>query len=147
MFGQCVLLVANIHISRSFSRRIPKALSHFATKCENIVDSFHKDVESRTSSTASYSELFQTLASQLHTYHSSFQQVALSAKQIVNSRQREANREFIPSIAQSLHLTYNTCGQAKGKWPFRLMARLLICLIGRQGRISVYEGCCVSRCG
>ena len=55
------------------------------------------------------------LAQQLRNYEAMFQELAAQMGELVNSMQREANREFTPVIARNLSAAYDWCAADTGK--------------------------------
>lgn len=102
------------HWEKNFSRRIPSVLRSFTTKTNLILKNFHQAVESRSRKNGTGIAGLVMLAQQLRTYESSFSILNIEMIEAINSLQRDANREFVPVIAQNLVSSYHHCAGESG---------------------------------
>lgn len=73
---------------------------------KTLLQSFHKDIESRSMKSGAGSAGLGLLGQQLQNYDMQFGQLSERMVECINAQQREANREFTPFIARKLAESY-----------------------------------------
>jgi hypothetical protein len=101
---------------KAFARRLPTVLQSFQRSTKSLLQSFHNEVEARAMKTGSGLAGLAMLGQQLQNYEAIFQDLTAQMIHIINERQRDANREFTPVIAQHLALAYRYCTDVSGMY-------------------------------
>src|SRR5580693_4259861 len=99
---------------RAFARRLPNVLQSYQRSAKTLLQSFHKEIEARAMKTGSGLAGLAILGQQLQTYEAIFKDLTEQMVLIINERQRDANREFTPVIAQHLASAYQYCTDVSG---------------------------------
>ncbi|KAF7869938.1 hypothetical protein EAF04_004722 [Stromatinia cepivora] len=102
------------HWENNFSRRLPSVLRSFTTKTNLILKNFHQAVESRSRKNGAGIAGLAMLSQQLRTYEATFSILNMEMVEAINNLQRDANREFVPVIAQNLASSYRHCAGESG---------------------------------
>ncbi|ESZ90745.1 hypothetical protein SBOR_8879 [Sclerotinia borealis F-4128] len=106
---------------KSFSRRLPSVLQGFTKKSNGILQTFHREVEARSRKNGAGIAGLAMLSQQLRTYEATFSILTTEMVEAINSLQREANREFVPVVAQKLASAYDWCAKEVGAGQFKRM--------------------------
>ncbi|KAK0126069.1 hypothetical protein ONS95_007689 [Cadophora gregata] len=109
------------HWEKVFAQRLPRVLSSFSRQAKGLLTAFHHDIESRSMKTGTGSAGVAMLGQQLKNYEQIFATLATQMIEIINSLQREANREFTPVIARNLSTAYDYCTSESGPGQFNRM--------------------------
>lgn len=101
---------------KSFSRRLPSVLQGFTKRANEILKTFHRDVEARSRKNGAGIARLAMLSQQLRTYEATFSILTTEMVEAINTLQREANREFVPVVARKLASAYTWCANEAGKF-------------------------------
>ncbi len=100
---------------RAFARRLPSVLQNFVKASSALLKSFHRSIESHAQSNGVGIAGFAMLSQQLRNYEVAFADLASKMIEQMNGLQREANRQFTPSIASAMSSAYNWCTEQYGE--------------------------------
>lgn len=106
---------------RAFQSRLPKAFATFTADSGKILHRFHAAVEARARENGVGIASLSTLKTQIHTYELLFSELTQELTTNMTELQREANRDFSPTIAQIMHTVYEACAEEHGKGSFARM--------------------------
>jgi hypothetical protein len=109
------------HWETAFARRLPTVLASFTRSTKSLLHKFHKAVESRALQKGTGVAGLAMLGQQLSNYERTFQDLTMQMMELMNTRQRDANREFTPVIAKSLASAYTWCTNESGPGQFMRM--------------------------
>jgi hypothetical protein len=101
---------------RAFARRLPNVLQSFQRSAKTLLQSFHREIEARALKTGTGLAGLAVLGQQLQTYEAIFKDLTAQMILVINERQRDANREFTPVIAQHLASAYQFCTDVSGMY-------------------------------
>ncbi|KAJ8060176.1 hypothetical protein OCU04_010521 [Sclerotinia nivalis] len=127
------------HWEKNFSRRLPSVLRSFTTKTNLILKNFHQAVESRSRKNGTGIAGLEMLSQQLRTYDATFSILNIEMVEAINNLQRDANREFVPVIAQNLASSYQHCAGESGKFYFHFAVNLGAKISARSWHIYAHE--------
>lgn len=100
---------------KAFARRLPSVLVEFTKRSKALLLHFHKEVEARCMKLGLGLAGLSMLGHQLRNYEAIFVDLTAVVSEVITKQQREANRDFTPSIAFALADTYEWCAAEKGK--------------------------------
>ncbi|KAJ4378700.1 hypothetical protein N0V86_005571 [Didymella sp. IMI 355093] len=106
---------------RAFQNRLPKAFATFISDSGKILHKFHEAVEIRARENGVGLASLSTLKTQIYTYEVMFRELSQVLIGSMTNLQREANRDFTPTIANIMHTVYETCTEEHGKGSFMRM--------------------------
>jgi hypothetical protein len=99
---------------KAFARGLPSVLQSFQKIAKALLQSFHRGIEARAMETGSGLAGLAILGQQLQNYEAIFKDLTAQMVLVINERQRDANREFTPVIAQHLASAYQYCTNISG---------------------------------
>jgi hypothetical protein len=102
------------HWEKAFARRLPGVLQNFSRKSKNLLTEFHTEIEARSMKQGAGVAGLAMLGQQLRTYEAIFANLTSQMIEVINTLQRDANREFTPVIANKLASAYNWCAAEVG---------------------------------
>ena len=94
---------------KSFARRVPHVLQSFTANSSALLKSFHKSVEVRVRQKGFGIAGLAMLGQQLRNYQQAFADLSKALIEQINRLQREANREFTPTIVAAMQPAYFLC--------------------------------------
>lgn len=100
---------------RTFLRRMPIVLSSFICKAASIIQAFHQDISSQAVKVGAGLAGLHMLQQQLGVYESLLKDLMNIVKDVINTCQKDINREFTPIIADHMIPAYEGCAQESGK--------------------------------
>ncbi|UPX18511.1 uncharacterized protein EKO05_0008810 [Ascochyta rabiei] len=106
---------------RAFQNRLPKAFATFIADSGKILHKFHEAVEQRARENGVGLASLSTLKTQIYTYEMLFGELSQTLTNSMTELQREANRDFTPTIASIMHTVYDICTEEHGKGSFMRM--------------------------
>lgn len=109
------------HWERAFQDKLPKAIDAFVCHSSRLLHSFHEAVEERARSNGVGLANLATLKTQISNYEEQFAAFSVLLNTKMNELQREANRDFTPTIANIMHTVYQTCADERGAGSFMRM--------------------------
>jgi hypothetical protein len=99
---------------KAFAKELPGVLHVFAGKSKSLLAKFQEDIEARNLEKESGEAAFSMLGSQLQIYQAVFATVTKQMVDLIDSLQRDANREFTPVIVAALNSAYAWCASQIG---------------------------------
>ncbi|KAH6642388.1 hypothetical protein C7974DRAFT_420684 [Boeremia exigua] len=106
---------------RAFQNRLPKAFATFIADSGKILHKFHEAVEARARDNGIGLASLSTLKTQIHTYEKLFGELNQALIHSMTEMQREANRDFAPTILDIMQTAYQTCVDEHGPGSFKRM--------------------------
>ena len=106
---------------RAFQNRLPKAFATFISDSGKILHKFHEAVETRARENGVGLASLSTLKTQIYTYEMLFGELNQVLVSNMTDQQREANRDFTPTIANIMHTVYEICAAEYGRGSFMRM--------------------------
>ncbi|KAF1918118.1 hypothetical protein BDU57DRAFT_528585 [Ampelomyces quisqualis] len=106
---------------RAFQSRLPKAFDAFIKDSGRLLHSFHQAVEERARSNGVGLANLAALKTQIYTYEQLFADLNQVLVARMTELQREANRDFTPTIANIMHTVYDICTNEHGTGSFKRM--------------------------
>jgi hypothetical protein len=110
---------------------LPKAFATFVTDSSRILLRFHEAVETRARENGVGLASLSTLKGQIYTYEMMFGELTQVLIDSMTNLQREANRDFTPTIANIMHTVYEICTDEHGKGSFARMKGHMAAFIER----------------
>ena len=102
-------------MGRAFSRRSPMVMASFARIAAACLKKFHKDIEARARQIGSGMAGLHMLQQQVGNYENLLKDLSAAVKDIINTNQKEINREFVPVIEEAMAAAYEACVEERGK--------------------------------
>jgi hypothetical protein len=109
---------------KAFGRRLPNVLENFSRKSKTLLYQFHREVEQRCVKNGIGSAGLGMLGQQLRNYEATFADLVGVMKGLINDIQRDANREFTPTIASNLASSYEWCAAEFGPGRLQVFKRV-----------------------
>ncbi|KAH9867685.1 hypothetical protein IAQ61_008279 [Plenodomus lingam] len=106
---------------RAFQSRLPKAFNTYVKNSSKILQAFHTAVEENARKNGVGLASLTMLKTQIHTYEQLYADLGTHLVTQMNELQREANREFTPSIAGIMHAVYEACTVERGRGSYKRM--------------------------
>jgi hypothetical protein len=106
---------------RAFQNRLPKAFDAFIKDSGKLLHNFHQAIEERARNNGVGLASLSALKSQIYTYEQLFADLNQVLITKMTELQREANRDFTPTIANIMHSVYDICTNECGKGSFKRM--------------------------
>ncbi|KAJ9637247.1 hypothetical protein H2199_007533 [Coniosporium tulheliwenetii] len=100
---------------KAFARRLPNVLESYKKSSNTLLKSFHRSIEARARSRGAGAAGMNVLAQQLNVYDQQFAHLAAQMVEVIQNMQRDANREFVPVIADCMTTAYEQCVAESGK--------------------------------
>jgi len=91
---------------KTFARRLPMVMANFSRNAATPLRKFHRDIEARARKIGSSIAGLSMLSHQVGTYESILKDFSTTIKDLVNSTQRDINREFTPVIERAVSLGF-----------------------------------------
>ncbi|KAF2128828.1 hypothetical protein P153DRAFT_423306 [Dothidotthia symphoricarpi CBS 119687] len=106
---------------RAFQHRLPKAFATYITNSGKILHKFHEAVEERARQNGVGLANLSILKTQIYTYEQLFKDLGTVLITQMTELQREANRDFTPTIGNSMHTAYQLCTDERGAGSYKRM--------------------------
>lgn len=123
---------------RAFQSRLPKAFNTYITKSGRILHAFHEAVEQRARDNGVGLANLSLLKQQTYNYEQLFRDLGLVLIEQMTQLQREANRDFTPTIANIMHTVYELCADERGIGSYKRMKDHLVSHVER-GRHQMFQ--------
>ncbi|KAL9124079.1 MAG: hypothetical protein Q9217_006557 [Psora testacea] len=108
-----------------FSRRVQHAINTFTRTISTVLQKFHRDTEARLLKTGTSVGGLSMLSQQVGVYEQILKDLAVSAKDMTQARQKDINREFVPVVAQAMQEAYTICQEEYGPGCFARMKAVM----------------------
>jgi hypothetical protein len=106
---------------RAFQTRLPKAVDAYINNSSRLLHGFHEAIEERAKPNGASLANLSILKTQICNYEQLFKDLGVVLFTQMNELQREANREFTPSVAEMMHAAYDVCTEERGPGSFKRM--------------------------
>ncbi|KAH7392794.1 hypothetical protein BKA66DRAFT_567533 [Pyrenochaeta sp. MPI-SDFR-AT-0127] len=106
---------------RAFQMRLPKAFGTYIGNSNKILHRFHEAIEERAHENGVSLANLSILKTQVHTYEQLFKDLGIVLLTQMTELQREANRDFTPTIANIMHTVYDLCTVEHGQGSYKRM--------------------------
>jgi hypothetical protein len=106
---------------RAFQNKLPRAFESFVTDSGKLLHSFHQAVEERARNSGVGLASLAALKTQIYTHEQLFANLNQVLITKMTELQREANRDFTPTIANIMHTVYDICANEHGAGSFKRM--------------------------
>lgn len=111
---------------RTFQNRLPSAFEVYTKNSNAILRKFHDTVEERARQNGVGLTNISALKGQIYAYEELFEGLKNDLVQKMTEVQREANRDFTPTITAIMHTAYVLCTEESGEYlPYPKMDRIL----------------------
>jgi hypothetical protein len=104
-----------------FQTRLPKAFNTYIANSGKIIHKFHEAVEERARDNGVGLANLSMLKTQIYNYKQTFKDLGIILITQMTELQREANRDFTPTIAQIMYTVYDTCTIERGPGQYKRM--------------------------
>ncbi|MCJ1231836.1 hypothetical protein MMC12_008515, partial [Toensbergia leucococca] len=94
---------------KTFSRRSPAVMAGFARNATSLLQEFHRDIDSRARRVGAGIAGLHMLRQQLGVYENILKDISNTARETVNTSQKDINRGFTPVIEAAMIAAYETC--------------------------------------
>jgi hypothetical protein len=105
----------------AFQDRLPNAFATFTKSSGTLLHSFHAAVEELARKNGVGLASLAALNTQIHTYEHLFNELNQVLITKMTELQRDANRDFTPTIANIMHTVYELCASEHGQGSFMRM--------------------------
>ncbi|KAI0964750.1 hypothetical protein F4678DRAFT_486458 [Xylaria arbuscula] len=106
---------------RAFQRCLPSILNVFAKEVANKLRHFHQTAKARAERRRINATGVITLSSQIQTHIRTVESLPESARQTITERQRDASRQFTPTITAAMNDAYTICTNEYGPGSYARM--------------------------
>ncbi|KAH8716864.1 hypothetical protein GQ44DRAFT_624695 [Phaeosphaeriaceae sp. PMI808] len=110
---------------RTFQSKLPKIFEAFIKASSRLLHNFHEAIEERARNNGMGLASLAALKTQIYTYEQLFADLNQVLIFKMTELQREANRDFTPTIADIMHTAYERCAEEFGKGSFLRMKTLM----------------------
>ena len=100
---------------RAFQRRLPSSLDGFARTTKLLLETFHREATLRTQERGSNYQGITMLNQQLRAQIQRISEIPALMRALAQELQRDANRNFTPTIQDLMTIAYNICTEESGK--------------------------------
>lgn len=100
---------------RTFQNRLPKVFESYTKDSSKILHYFHGMVEERANQNGVGLASIALLKNTIYTYEQQFSDFRSVLINAMNELQRNANRDFTPTVVASMHTVYDICSEERGK--------------------------------
>ncbi|KAH7117730.1 hypothetical protein B0J11DRAFT_90327 [Dendryphion nanum] len=111
---------------RAFQHRLPKVVEGYTAACSTILDRFHETIEERARQNGVGLANVSVLKNQLHIYGQIFGELGTGLVALMNEMQRDANRDFTPTIIAIMQAAYTSCTEERGTGSFARMKTAML---------------------
>ena len=118
---------------RAFQRLLPRAFDFYSHISASVLRQFHEYVEARAHDNGTSLAMLGMLRGSIRTYEKMFQDLNIQLKTRVTDAQRDANRDFTPTVASTMATVYNACVSETGAGSFGRMKTQMIDFVHHQG--------------
>lgn len=106
---------------RAFQERLPKALDTYVGNARDLLHAFHGDIAEQAQETGFDLGSPSMLQTQIETYEELLGGLGTKLVAQMTELQREANRDFAPTIAEYMWNAYDMCVGENGKGSYKRM--------------------------
>ncbi|CAO2648594.1 Nn.00g078610.m01.CDS01 [Neocucurbitaria sp. VM-36] len=124
---------------RAFQSRLPKAFNTYIANSGRILQAFHEAIEKRVRENGVGLANLSILKTQIHTYEQLFKDLGAVLITQMTELQREANRDFTPTIASIMHTVYDICTAEHGQGSYKRMKEHMMNHVERERHRMFHE--------
>ncbi|KAF2121280.1 hypothetical protein BDV96DRAFT_640676 [Lophiotrema nucula] len=106
---------------KTFQHKLPKAFEGYTKTSSMILRTFHEKIEERARHNGMNLANMQLLANNATAHERLFDELRRQLMEVVTELQRDANREFTPTIVAIMHTVYEMCACECGQGSFARM--------------------------
>ncbi|KAF2660783.1 hypothetical protein K491DRAFT_711373 [Lophiostoma macrostomum CBS 122681] len=106
---------------RSFQNRLPKAIELYTRDSSRLLHRFHETVEEQARQSGVGLASLSLLKTQIYGYEQVFESLNTDLVTSMTELQREANRDFLPTVVANMHAAYEICTDERGPGSFLRM--------------------------
>ena len=106
---------------KSFTRQSPGVLQSLVTSVDQLVHTFHDDVEKRALRNDGSVARFMMLKHGLLTYREMIADATNRTKKDISEKQKDINQGFVPVVADLMNPVYDYCTEERGAGSFKRM--------------------------
>ena len=89
-------------------------MASFVRNAAKVLKDFHRDMDNRARKVGAGIAGLSMLQQQLQVYDNILKDVANNAKEMVNTAQKDINREFTPVVEEAMLWAYEACTAERG---------------------------------
>lgn len=124
---------------RAFQNRLPRAFNTYIANSSKILQAFHKAIEERVYENGVGLANLSILRTQVQIYEQLFNDLGAVLVAQMTELQREANRDFTPTIASIMHNVYDTCTVEHGPGSYKRMKEHMTNYVERERHRMFHE--------
>lgn len=124
---------------RAFQTRLPKAFDAYIANSSKLLHKFHEAIEERARSNGVSLANLSILKTQICNYEQLFGDLGVTLGTQMNELQRDANRDFTPSIAKIMHEAYEVCTEERGPGSYKRMKEYMANHVERARHTMFHE--------
>ncbi|KAF2688782.1 hypothetical protein K458DRAFT_414486 [Lentithecium fluviatile CBS 122367] len=117
---------------RTFQKRLPKALEVYTKDAGTVLKSFHEKIEERARQNGVGLANLSMLKGSIHNYEQMFQALSVELLAAMQEAQKDANRDFVPTIANIMYTAYELCTEERGPGSYMRMKAHMVGHVDRQ---------------
>ncbi|KAF1961197.1 hypothetical protein CC80DRAFT_463932 [Byssothecium circinans] len=106
---------------RAFQNRLPKAFDTYTADSGKVLHKFHETIEDRARHNGVGLANLAMLKSSIYTYEQLFRDLNVQYLAAMTEAQRDANRDFVPTIANIMDTAYDICTNERGPGSYMRM--------------------------
>jgi hypothetical protein len=114
---------------RAFAKRLPKVFGAYTKNSASILHAFHARVEERARQNGVGLAHMAMLKGSIYNYEQAFQNLDAQLKIKMQDAQRDANREFVPTLASIMMQVYDICSRECGTGSFARMKNNMVTFV------------------
>ena len=106
---------------KCFGRRLLSVINGFIKNAPAALSKFHQNVEARVWQVGGNNAGLSMLQQQIGVYEQILKDLGNTTKELINTKQKDINREFVPTIAKQMVNAYSVCSAECGSGSFARM--------------------------
>lgn len=110
---------------RTFQQRLPQVFEEYSENATKVLRAFHERVEKRAHGNGASLAMLGTMSGSSRTYEEMFRDLNVQLRNRMTEAQRDANRDFVPTITNTMMRVYNICANERGAGSFGRMKSLV----------------------
>ncbi|KAL8998150.1 MAG: hypothetical protein Q9188_006160 [Gyalolechia gomerana] len=104
-----------------FTRRVQMVMNNFSKMAPTTLRQFHHEIEDRARNIGTGLASLSMLSQQILVYDQILKDLAATTKDMIMTRQKDINREFVPVIQHAMQPSYGWCSAEVGPGQFKRM--------------------------
>ncbi|KAK3398289.1 hypothetical protein B0T20DRAFT_453071 [Sordaria brevicollis] len=111
---------------RTFQRRLPAVLKNFAKSTKLLLETFHREATMRAQERGNNHQGIAMLSHQLQSHAQKVSELPDLLNEVIQDLQRDANRNFTPTIQAQMERAYVGCYEERGPGSYKRMKDLMV---------------------